>query len=371
MKFLLHWILACVIAFSALPLQTAQAAHGIPGSPQFGYGAWLHLNGQYFEQALKVIPDLGLDWVAIEIDWAEAAPTSESIYSSPRLKQAVRVASRNGTAVLISLTNPPDWAVTNAGPNPEATAGFILELVKQFGSGLTALELFPGANTTFAWKANPNPAAYGNLYSVVQNQLDAAGSPILLIAGGLRPLANNSPSTDWNDLDFLRGLYNANAKDWMQILSLQFSQLSGEPLKVSSSSGTHLRHYEQIRQIMLDYNHANGMLWITRINAPDGTITSSDQNMTDQTCQTEWLQQALIQVRSQLFMGVAFTHNLNPADTNLSLHGSESLVLDADNTLDPFYSVLKAIIYQTNPESGSTRPGRPKSDTPLKCKYKT
>jgi len=208
------------------------------------------------------------------------------------------------------------------------------------------------------------------LFLSVNDLLAQADSSILLIAGGLRPLSSSSPGTDWNDLDFLRGLYAAGAKDWMPVLSIQFSQLTGSPLQTSSDSGIILRHYEAIRQVMIDFDHANSLLWVTRINAPDGTIVSDDKQYSNRQHQTEWLQQALIQVRSQLYMGVVIAHNLNPAESNHAIDGRDALVLGA-GSIHPFYSVFKAIIHQTNPESGTARPGMPKSTNLLKCKYKT
>ncbi|MHB8194253.1 MAG: hypothetical protein ACYDGL_13375 [Bellilinea sp.] len=370
MKKYLSWVLVCVFLISLLPSQTAQAARGVPGSPDLGYGAWLNLSGKYFDQGLSLLPDLNLDWVAIEVDWAEMTGTSKVTLNTSRLDLAVSAAVASNTAVMLSLTNPPEWDITDAGPDAAATAELIRKLWQKYGEKITAVELFPGANTSQGWKANPNPADYAELFLSVDSQLVQAGSSILLIAGGLRPLSSSSPGTDWNDLDFLRGLYAAGAKDWMPVLSIQFSQLTGSPLQTSSGSGTILRHYEAIRQVMLDFDHANSLLWVTRINAPDGTIIPDDKQYSNRQHQTEWLQQALIQVRSQLYMGVVIAHNLNPAESNHSIYGRDALVLDA-GSIHPFYSVFKAIIHQTNPESGTARPGMPKSTNLLKCKYKT
>lgn len=370
MKKHLRWILVCTLILSILPFQTAQAARGIPGSPDFGYGAWLFLNGKYYDQSLALLKDLQLDWVAIEVDWAALAKTSNDRLDTARLDQAVKTAAASGTAVMISLTNPPTWALTASGPDSAAASSLILTLWQRYGEKLTAVELFPGANTRSGWGATPSPTAYAGLFMQVQSQLAKAGSTVLLIAGGLRPLAGGTTGKDWSDLDFLRGLYAAGARDWMDVLSIQFAQLTGSPLQTPSGSATTLRHYEEIRQVMLDFDHSTGLLWVTRMNAPDGTISSEDRECTDLQSQIEWLQQALIQARSQLYMGVVFAYSLNPPESNDTVHGRDALVLEA-GSLHPFYSVFKAIIHQTNPETGAARPGMPKSTNLLKCKYKT
>jgi len=65
MKNSMRWLLVCMLLISALPAQTASAARGVPGSPDLGYGAWLHLNGQNLEHAKSLLADLkltGLQW---------------------------------------------------------------------------------------------------------------------------------------------------------------------------------------------------------------------------------------------------------------------------------------------------------------------
>lgn len=367
---ILRWVLICALVFGILPVGRVNAAHGVPGSPEFGYGAWLHTDGPYFDQGLSLLQDLALDWVAIDVDWSALQTAPSAAIDNSRLDRAFAAASRGGTAVLISLTNPPDWAMSTIGPDAKTAADLILALSARYGESLCAVELFPGGNTFAGWRANPDPVRYAALFTYVQQNLNAAGSSIHLIAGGLRPLASGSNPVDWNDLDFLRGLYAAGAKDWMPILSIQLPSLSGKPLQINQDSTPSLRHYEAVRQVMLENGHTTGRLWVTLINAPDGTISASDSIYADQQHQTEWLQQALIQVRSQLYIGAAIFHNLNPASNDTALYRSDALVLDK-TTVHPFYAVFKAIIRQTNPDPVTARPGRPKGNTLLKSKYKT
>lgn len=366
----LRCLLISALVFGFLPVTNVQAVRGVPGSTEFGYGAWLHLDGAYFEQGLALLQDLALDWVGIEVNWAATAATPNAKIDTTILDRAVSTAAGSGTAVLISITNPPDWAMTLNGPDPAATAGFVLTLTERYGDALCAIELLPGANTTAGWHGEPNPSAYANLWLNVSSQLDTAGSLVHLVAGGLRSGSPAAAPGDWNDLDFLRGLYAAGAKGWMSVLSIQFTQLTGEPLQTNTGSGTALRHYEEVRQVMLENNHSIGQIWVTLFNAPDGTISVTDSYYTDRQHQTEWLQQALIQVRSQLYVGVVLAHNLNPGQNNSTLYRSDALVVDRVS-VHPFYSVFKAIIRQTNPDSGTARPGRPKGTNLLKCKYKT
>ena len=69
----LRCLLICALVFGFVPVTSVQAVRGVPGSTEFGYGAWLHPTGEYFDQGLALVQDFGLDWIGIEIDWAGMA----------------------------------------------------------------------------------------------------------------------------------------------------------------------------------------------------------------------------------------------------------------------------------------------------------
>ena len=370
-RFLITAILAVAILISLVPVEKVQAERGVPGSAEFGYGAWIHPQGSQLDSALKAVQDLQLDWVAMDVDWAALMPASTSMPDLSNLDRSISFCSQTGTAVMLSLDNPPTWAMGQDGPDAGLTAQFVQNLANRYGNTVQAIELFAGANTRSGWGTAPNPIAYANLFQTVQTGLTQIGSDVLLVAGGLVTGSADPNDNTWEDVDFLRVLYAAGAKNWMEVLSLQFTNTSGSPVNTPAEGGaSSLRHYEALRQVMLENGHEKGLIWITLINPPDGTINSQDQAYLDSQKQAEWLQQALVQTRSQLYMGAAFIDNIN-SPANATGRFSHQALLQADQSLHPFYTVLKAIIQQTNPETGSTPPGRPKTGTLLKCQKKT
>lgn len=353
------------------PSCPVEAARGLPGSPEFGYGAWIHPYGADFNQGLALQADLNLDWIGVIFDWAAHAPVKNTDLNFSHFNPVFLTASRLGTPVVISITNPPDWALTGQGPDPSTALFLIDKLITAFPGQITAIELFPGANLKSGWKADPNPADYMNLYAHIAKYLQKTNSQIELIAAGLSPLPANPESTDQDDLLFLCGLYKAGAAREMRVISIRFPTLAGDPLTAPSEDNKFaFRRYEKIRQVMLDHNHQNGLLWITLINPPDGKINPGDAKYQDLQKQAEWLQQAIIQARGQLYIGAVMINNLNTPAKGLLDFTSGSLILE-QNRLHPFYNVLKALIEPSKPESAVTPPGRPKGTTLLKCKNKT
>ncbi len=328
------------------------AAKGTPDSPEFGFGARLDLEGQQVAEAIQSASLINLDWIAVDFDWAAQWPEASSKPDLHLLDRAIDQAQVNGLAVMLSLHNAPVWARTPLGPDPEQTAWFIVNLVKEYPHSIQAIELFPGANTLSGWGSEPDPSAYTDLLKTVQRELIENSSPILLIAGGLMPLPQKHPAEDMDDATFLQSMYAAGAAEVMPVVSLNLAEVTGDPLQHPSHQEHRLlRHYEEIRQVMLSNNHPAGILWVTNLAAPSGGIQNSDVSYHYPEQQAGWLSQAYLQLRAQLYIGVVFYTRLNPSspsgDDTISLIGME-------NNTHPFFSLLEKMIAQNNQKADRT-----------------
>lgn len=369
-KTILSGALIVLLLLTILPAHGIEAARGVPGSAEFGYGAWLHLHGKEVERGLRLVRDLGLDWVGIQLNWEQTMPVRDAAPDVALLDRAMENCAANQCAVLISLTNPPSWAMTPSGPDAEITAQWVDWLAGRYPEVLQAVELYPGANQFSGWKAAPDPRVYAQVYQHVKNRMRDNNRELVLVAGGLVAGDPVVGSPDWTDLDFIQSLYESGARTWLDVLSIQLSNLNGDPLQAPGENNVlHLRHYERIRQIMLANDHSAGMIWITLIDPPDGTINSGEGALLTPQKQAEWLQQALVQIRSQLYMGATLIPNLNPPAPEDQKFGSISILVDG-SSYHPFYSAYKAIIKQTNPNQSGDQPGRPKSSIIMKCLHK-
>jgi hypothetical protein len=147
-----------------------------------------------------------------------------------------------------------------------------------------------------------------------------------------------------DDLDFLNRLYEAGAASFMPILGLRLSPTEGEAMTPPGESANRvLRHYENVRQVMLQFDHANGLIWITGFSWPvQGKTTTHDG-------QIRWLNQAFQLMKSQLYIGVAFFDRLNPPEDGERISSPvQSLIQkDAEGThLHPALAALGQIITQ-------------------------
>ncbi len=290
-----HLALFLIILLTAcnaqpLPIQSERGAN-VPGTPHsldFGYGARLDIHSGEIDSSLPLAAQRNLDWVALDFDWEFTQPAPGQWNEDSSFSNAIQRANALGLATLVSVKNPPAWALTpSGGPDAEKTAKLVLTLCRQHPN-FSALELLPGANTRSGWGAAPNASEYAHLFETVQTHLDAENVNIYLVAGGLR----NTPSAteDMSDVGFLEQLYAAGLHP--AIIGIRLDNLTGNPLDAPSPGS--LRHYEGIRAVMMANGHNDGLLWITGFSLPAGAQ--------DET----WLKQAYQMMQSQLYLGAVF-----------------------------------------------------------------
>lgn len=347
-----------VITIAALtPQQAVIAARGAPGSAEFGYGAHLNLTGAYAVDGVRLASNLQLDWLAVEISWQSLSPKAGAVDWS-RIDPFMQIAARNQQAVMVSLSEAPEWAQTAQGPDANLTGQIITQIVQRYPKLIQAIELFPGANTRAGWGRQPNPQAYQKLLASIQTALQNAKSAALLIAGGLQPIpAGIAAAEAMDDLAFLQALYTSAGKNPIKIISLQANHLTSDPLEAPSKAENRvLRHYEEIRAVMLKNKQDAGLIWITRLSPPTGEISADDQKYQDLNIQTGWLNQAFGQLKSQLYIGVAFVNAIN---LSAKANSGISLILPADD-YHPFYRSLRDLVAVNRSDASITRPGRAK-----------
>jgi hypothetical protein len=283
-----------------------QAASGTPNSPYFGYGARVYLEGESPQAAIREAGNFNLDWVAIDFNWDEAQPEAANPPNWNELDAAMVTAAESQISVLISIRYAPGWVVDENGPNAQRTADLASQLTHRYPETLLVLELFPSANTYKGWGAEPNPAAYANLLKATS---EAVRPGTLLAAAGLTPISSTSAGMD--DVEFLRGLYTTGAADYMPIVSMRLPALGNDPLTpLHQANGNTLRHYENIHNTMLDHGHSSGLIWVTGFAWDSNAIGSTQE-------QANWLKQAYLLMRSQLYIGAAFFDGLNLSATDM------------------------------------------------------
>jgi len=291
---------------------------------------------------LELASNLGLDWLAIDVDWARHWPALDQPADFSRLDYVLQTARQKQISILLSLTHAPTWAITATGPEPGFTNALLQSILTVYSDVIQAVELFPGANTTAGWGVAPNPQAYLTMLQTVRQGCDAAGKAIYLVAS-VEPLSNNSADGSMDDRIFLENLYALGGMAYIPIIGIHYPDVMGAPMSDQSERyPIVLRHYEEIRAMMLQYQHQHGMIWITSFTWPTtGTADPSDPLTLPITPahQAQWINQAFQLLQAQLFIGTGFFSSLNheiPSQTSPALFQATGIIHPASVTISQF-----------------------------------
>lgn len=355
LKIVTRFSLAIVITLSGLNFAPTivQSARGTPDSPDFGFGMVLDLDGKYPLDSIQYAATMSVDWLAITFNWAKRWPDPGQQPNLADLDQAMTLASQYNLPVMIKLIGAPAWASTDKGPSPERTAWFVTNLARRYPGTLQAVELYPGANTFSGWGAVPDAQAYLNLFNYARAAIKEAklSDSLILVAAGLIPLPAPQPNPhDQDDLAFLSSLYQLGAASSISVISVELPEVTGDPWNVPDGTEHRvLRHYEEIRQVMLANHHSQGILWITGFHWPSGQISPADVTLSgNQSDQNQWLIKAYQQLRSQLYIGTAFFETLNPPGDERAAQAGNISLIGSGLSKHPFVASLMEITAQNN-----------------------
>jgi hypothetical protein len=366
-------LLVFLVVYSISP---GLAAPGTPDSLEFGFGGWLDLRGQHLEPAINAAASIGMNWIALDFDWAASWQDPKGSPDLSLMGQSMAAAKKANLNVMVSITNPPAWALTASGPNPNMTAVLVSGMKQLYPDTFKAVELFPEANTARGWGSRPDPGAYGSFLNSVCDQVRRSGAQVEIVAGGLKAVAK-STSEELEDLEYLSSLYQTASTSCLSIISIRLPELTGSPLaKEASSNQLYLRHYEDVRQVMLDNNHPQGILWITRYSWPSGELAPADSIYAQPDQQAAWLYQSYRLMRSQLYIGAAFFARLNAPSAGgpsasspqpgslIQADGSMHLLAEQLSKLVFLSGSIKSVIFEGNiskktPEKINLKPSSP------------
>jgi hypothetical protein len=360
-------VMILLLTLVSIPVQRAEAAKGVPGSPEFGFGLMLHLDGPLLDETIDLVTELNPDWLYVPVSWVDSQADGSAELNVAALDRVIAKAAQYETPVALSIFQAPDWALTPDGPDAQMAADFAALLVQRYPKTVQALEIFPKANTSHAWGSAPDPRSYLALFAAVQDRLKADGSDVLLIAAGLQLFGTDDtdPAVEMDDLAFLQGLYDAGGQERIRVISLQYADLSAKLMDSPFDKQAQVfRHYEMVRATMLANHHAEGLIWITSFSLPSGVYDQDILNSEDLLQQHNWLQQAYYQAHSQIYIGTAVLQSLNPPPAGFAAR--TAAMVQPGGARHPFYQMLMEMTMENNPDGTLPKLGRAKMGGLLK-----
>lgn len=309
------------------------------------------------------IADLGVNWIRIDMSWADIQPANSSEYNWSPLDRIMTTAKKYNIKVLGTIAYTPAWASPSscggsskcAPADPYEFANFAAAVASRYASdGATTFEIWNEPNLESFWQPAPDPAAYTKLLAASYYAIKHVEPGDMVLSGGLGDLDNSSKS--YNQQAFLQAMYVSGAKPYFDALGFHPYSFPVLPSYVVRWSGWSMMNDipDSIRDIMAMYGDKNKKIWITEYGAPTngpGAIAtlnnfnlSNSPDHVDSNLQAEMLTEAVEDYNNDTWIGGFFWYSLQDLSNNTSSNENFFGLLQSNGMPKQAYNVYKQLI---------------------------
>ncbi|MBI5650973.1 MAG: O-antigen ligase family protein [Chloroflexi bacterium] len=243
----------------------------LKGRPTFGVNVALE---QYsdadLERALALIRDGGFTTIRQHFYWNAIEPRANE-FAWTKWDRIVARARANGLDVIAVIDTTPEWArhpgerdlVTAAPANVDDYARFVAAFAKRYDA-LKFIQIWDNPNVHPFWgRRNADPFEYAALLRASALAARAANPNVKIISAGLaasNELIREHP--DYSDALFLRGMYDAGARDYFDILGVKpYGMWSGPEDRRVAMDAFNFSRAILLREEMVARGDANKLVW--------------------------------------------------------------------------------------------------------------
>ena len=175
----------------------------------------------------------------------------------------LRAAQNEEMWLVVRVDNVPGWAGGSpANANLTAVQNFYTALADHGRGTVAAYEILNEPNLPFEWGGDPSAAGYTAFMKAAYRGIKASDPDALVLGGGPSPGTGGLGGTI-EDTDFIRGMYRAGAKGYMDALSVHPYGGNVEPERDPNTCTICFRRVELYRQLMMELGDANTPMWAT------------------------------------------------------------------------------------------------------------
>jgi polysaccharide biosynthesis protein PslG len=253
-------------------------------SPEYGMQAFLWWRPEVADRDLGLIKDAGFGWVKQTFAWRDIEGGAKGAFEWERPDRIVDQVQQYGLRLLVRVDSQPQWAggkyPENGPPNKLQDYGdFLTALATRYKGRISAYQIWNEPNLNVPGRSEwggkaPNPAEYTEMLKVAYKAIKAADPSALVVSAGLAPTSRKD-DVAMPDLDFLRGMYQAGAKPYFDLLGAHGAGykvppetdpavVAKDPVLNNNDPSPEdrkriycFRHVEDIRQVMVDAGDAD------------------------------------------------------------------------------------------------------------------
>jgi hypothetical protein len=225
---------------------------------------------------LQLAHDGGFTWVKQRFEWRNIEGKAKGSFEWNEPDRIVDAISQAGLKVVARVDNQPKWAAagvewpgTGPADNPGDWTDYLTALASRYKGRIQAYEIWNEPNLDREWgDKKPDPAAYAAMLRSSYQAIKAADPQALVISAGMSPTTDTSERA-MPDLDFIRGMYAAGARDGFDVLGVHAagykadpcadpgqvaadpSLTNNDPSPVEAKRVYAFRHVEDVRDLMV------------------------------------------------------------------------------------------------------------------------
>ncbi len=250
------------------------------------------------ELTVDMARDAGLRFAKQHLLWSEVE-REQGVFDWAKYDAIVSLYREAGIEVIFRVDWPPQWATGefDAGANglpkdPDDYARFLGEAVAHFQGRVRFFQVWNEPNLSSEWGWLPaDPAAYVDLLARSAATARAADPDVVILAA---PLAINNEDVslagNLNDLDYLRGMYEAGAREHFDVLAANAFGKERPPDDAPAPDVLNVRRTELQRTIMEEFDDERKAIWFSEYGwtaAPEW-VEDNIWGRVDESVQATW-----------------------------------------------------------------------------------
>ncbi len=227
------------------------------------------------QRSLQMVREMGAVWIVEFFPWAYYEPR-QGDFDWSHADMVIAHARAQGLTVIARMGWVPEWA-RPAPPGQETTpttldaahygdfAAFVAAFVARYRGQVDHVIIWNEPNLSFEWGYRPvDPAAYVEMLRVVYPAAHGANPDVVVLAGALAPtLEPPTSSAGLNDLDYLRGMYEAGAAPYFDGLAAHAYGLGFPPQADPAPDVIDFRRVELLRAVMVAHGDEAKPVYVT------------------------------------------------------------------------------------------------------------
>ena len=186
-------------------------------------------------RSLRMIRDAGFRYIKQQLVWAEVELPAKGGSSDPakgvddtwlKYDRIVDWAREHDLEVIFRIDTSPSWArpgrdkLETPPDDPQDFADFVGRVVERYKGKVRFYQLWNEPNLSFEWGGHrPDPAGYVEMLKLAFTAAKRADPASIVIAASLAPTVESSERA-FPDIDYLEEMYEAGAKAYFDVLSV-------------------------------------------------------------------------------------------------------------------------------------------------------